>query len=143
VQNTHIVRRGERSGHFRADAANFNRRQRPAPEPLAQGLAAQPLHGEVRAAFPLAYVIEPAHVRVFQGGNRAGLTDEALTQMGLGVEPARQHLQSYLTAQAPVARQIHFSHPAFTQASEDVIVVQVSRWRRRPARSGRSFRVGS
>jgi hypothetical protein len=69
-------------------------------------------------------IVKRANVRVIQGGDRARLAVEALTELRVGRERGRQHFDRDDAIEARVARLVDFPHAARTKGGLDLVGAQ-------------------
>ncbi len=120
VDDLAIVERLEGREHPDRDRNRLVDLHRPAPEPLAQGLAVEQLHGDEDRAGVVADVEDLADRRMAHAGRHAGLTFEALP--GGRISGGRDRLDGHRAAEALVAGGIHDAHAALSDLADHVVV---------------------
>ena len=119
----------EDSGRVRVDEGfeergrqgqGLGKRERAAPEPVAERLAGDELHGQKRGAVGLARFEEGGDGRVLQPG--AGLRFAQEPRACLGGQRVRKHLDRGHPAQGQVAGEKHLAHSPGAEAPLDEVV---------------------
>jgi hypothetical protein len=121
----------ERFRDLGTDVERLGRLERPARQPLAQRLPFHPLqHERERSALVLFEAVDDGDVGVVERGEGERLAPEAHQAFGILRQPARQHLERHLAAQALVASERDFAHSARAKRAEQRVVPEASLVRR-------------
>ena len=123
VDDALFVRRLERVDDLQEHVERARHRHAPLLHALAERLALQPLHHEVRA--PVGQHAEREdvdEVRMADLIDRARLVDEALDGVLVGAQPPRDHLDRDLLADERMGRGEHRRHAAFAELPLDAVL---------------------
>ncbi len=115
----------EGGGQAGKDARRFLDRKRPLLEAVGQRAAGHETHHEVRLAILLAEVIDRHNDRVFEHGDRLGLTLEAGAELQIVEHLARQDLDGHLALEARVVGAVDCCHAAPSQFSPDFVATDL------------------
>ena len=117
--------------HLAPQAQGLGHRQRPALQPLRQGLAVEQLHGDEEPSRVLADLEYLAGMRVADAGGGAGFASEALAAFFVGIADG---LQRHAAAEARVLGRVDDTHPSLAELVEDAIAADLLG---QPGRAGR------
>ena len=121
VHDALVVRGPQRARDRERDLDRLARGQRAAPEPVAQRLALEQLHGREHRAVRLAELVDRQDVRVREGGDGLGLALEAAERLRVVREVAREHLHGDVAVQPRVAGVEHDAHAALPDRGHDLV----------------------
>jgi len=120
------VGRVERVGQLDREVEEHLRWQRPATQPLPQGLALQQLHDDEGAAAVLVDVVNGADAGVVEGGGGPRFALEALQGLGVPRERLGQQLERDLAPELQVAGAEDLAHASRPEGGEDLVVPEAS-----------------
>src|SRR3954454_4389229 len=112
----------ERIGDLEAKIKQRARIQRPATDPMPEGLPVQQFHGDEGSPLDFVYFVNGADVRMVQGGRCLCLplkTTEGLRVVG---EFVWKELQGDMATQLQVFSLIHYPHAPATDLTDDAVV---------------------
>jgi hypothetical protein len=92
-----------------------------AADALAEGLALQQFHDQVRTAFVLSDVVNRADVGVIQSRGGAGFPLETLQGLAIGGKLVGEEFQSDGAAQARIFGLVDFAHAARADERDDLV----------------------
>jgi len=119
VDDAQIVGKLERVANLRHDGQRFARRDAARREQLAQRDAIHEFHEQVIHSARLAEIMDGDDVRVAQPRQGLGLLFEAPGEGGVFLPFRREDFQGDQAVEAGLARFVHDTHPAASQALDD------------------------
>ena len=123
VHHVASVGRGQGLGHLAAPVDGVVDPHGAPAEHLGQRLTLQVLHHDVgRAAAEDARVVDVHDTGVADGVRGPGLGDEPADDLRVGRVARRQHLDRRAPADATMDREVHLSHPPFSDEALDFVV---------------------
>ncbi len=119
-----VVRGGEGVGDLRGQSQRIVGRDRPALDPIGQGLTLEQLQHEVVDVVVVADVVQRADVRVIEVRDHPGLALEALPGLRLIGKMPRQYLDRDHAVETCVARAVDLAHSPLADLLDQAVVGQ-------------------